>query len=1356
MWFKEKHYLRQLVTLVFDRMMADHVSCDFTKERTVDLEQLKLSKGNPPKGLYVSAVDAYLLFQDLVQLVDADQPYWLLGMTEMTRTFGLELLEAYSEFSFLLKERVCALVIKLFSPHIKYRSSIPSSLQPPGTVDKPYFPISMHTDKPAWQRALALEVLHKIILQPDLLVSFCECYDIKDHATNIFQDIVNSLGVYVQDCFSHLLQITGTTTLITTNCPGTGPSPGFSYREMLDKMEPPQISEGYGLSVTYVCILDLVRSILFVIQGSYLPTNAKIIKNTTSDKEKELYIQLINSSFNGILTGLYLLCDAATDENLTDTCLNYMQAFTALCGSLDLIVPRDAFVNAFCRAALPPHYAHTILNMNCHEFGFKVDTHDMISNYTGPCIENDFRHQVVAVGTPLPTLAIPLGAQLGPVMLTAKNLQCMRELLRLSLTYGEILGSSWYTVLVTLQHLAWILGLKPQTGGSLQVQAKATTDTNSITHVMSELPILSNMISQLFESSQHLSNESLNYLIEALCQLSQEAIELSFSNREPSLFAVAKLLETGLVNLFRVEVYWNTLTSHLLEVSSHPQARIREWGVEAVTYLVKSSLQHKYEKPLKDNAMLQIQLLSPLAELSSLNHLDSRQKQLECILQILNGSGEILTHGWPLILGVIGAVNEHHGETLIRIAFQCLQLVITDFLPAMPFRCLPLCINTATKFGLKAHELNISLTAIGLMWNISDYFNQNHEKISSSYEDDKSTLPDFSGVSNMSSFDKLWMCLYSRLGELCIDSRPAVRKSSGQTLFSTITAHGGLLTESTWQIVFWQVLFPLLDKVRQQASQASSDKVDTSGNILIHHSRNTAQKQWAETQVLTLSGVSKVFNTKRQILQSSENFNRAWCFLLDVIEFSSLQKNNEVSLAALKSFQELLYNNTADDQYLTETLWEIEMWNVAWRFWLNIGIESTNHFMCSAKIIKMEEVFGTIDLKQLCSVLTNAIAIPVHNDSTQYIISTVTDSSLTPLHEAVLNCIEFILIEVTANESLKNEEMIIILLRQLMVFSKYACEPPNLVKDQDISSNEIEWVNMNYIPFGEKSMLMLIRIYQQTADQEVVIKNDILFDLIKSINLSLSLKYKCMSSSTWKLAVSNLMIILDHGLKVARKHPSSFTNIWKDRGLDELVLDESIDCQIIELLRDKVLPFSGDIPDQFILDIVVLLNKGSIHSLNYMEISKDTNMKLRESFAKVCFETLLQFSLLSDLQNSNNNNVTLKSKEGCVAGRFAVTALLHRFEEILKKYNEDEQRSGACPLPRYRTSEISYVLKSIATLIASLKKVQTDKVGLTAWNQLIAIYPYLVDCTTTSSAEVSRSLKEALKGFSDLIQAPKY
>lgn len=180
----------------------------------------------------------------------------------MTRTFGLELLETvltsftsvffkvYSlspfrtsvlkifhfqnpEFSFLLKERVCALVIKLFSPNIKYRTMISPNTQQTAPHDKPYFPISMRLlrvvsiliqkyhcllvteceiflslivkfldpDKPSWQRSLALEVIHKMTVQPDLLTSFCRCYDLKDHATNIFQDIIISLGAFVQSLF---------------------------------------------------------------------------------------------------------------------------------------------------------------------------------------------------------------------------------------------------------------------------------------------------------------------------------------------------------------------------------------------------------------------------------------------------------------------------------------------------------------------------------------------------------------------------------------------------------------------------------------------------------------------------------------------------------------------------------------------------------------------------------------------------------------------------------------------------------------------------------------------------------------------------------------------------------------------------------------------------------------------------------------------------------------------------------------------------------------------------------------------------------------------------------------------------
>ncbi|XP_047354852.1 protein MON2 homolog isoform X2 [Vespa velutina] len=1467
--------VRQLVSLVFERVVAeDEQMIDHSEIEEVNLEELKTPTNQAPKGLGPCAADAYLMFQDLVQLVNADQPYWLIGITEMTRTFGLELLESvltnfssvffkHPEFSFLLKERVCALVIKLFSPNIKYRNSVPASIQQATPLDKPYFPISMRLlrvvsiliqkyhsllvteceiflslivkfldpDKPTWQRALALEVLHKMTVQADLLTNFCECYDLKPHATNIFQDIVNSLGAYVHSLFVNPQMIGQTGTATSTPVPqstgspiftgmpvgpGISPQPGFYsrgiwlpvvasftsghtksiYLEMLDKVEPPQIPIGYGISVAYACLLDIIRSIALAINGTREENVESHYKPT--EFEQKLHVQLITSSWCGLLAALSPLIDASTDESATENVLKAIQTYAALCGQLDLQSPRDAYITAICKGSLPPHYALTVL-YNAPQ-GIPCARTQESNQYNLSMGEPDHRHQVVAVGTPLPTASLPVGAHQGPVMLTAKNLQCMRALLSLAHCHGSILGSAWHLVLTTLQHLVWILGLKPSTGGSLKAGRSAADPNAVLTNaVMADLPVLSAMLSRLFESSQHLDDVALHHLIDALCKLSHEAMELAYSNREPSLFAVAKLLETGLVNLSRVEVLWRPLTNHLLEVCQHPHIRMREWGVEAITYLVKMALQYKYPQPLRDNQKLQTLLLGPLSELSSVHHGDVRQRQLECVLQILHGAGETLFHGWPLVLDIIGAVSDHHGEALVRIAFQCLQLVVTDFLPVMPWRCLPQCVDTAAKFGSQTQELNISLTAVGLMWNISDYFYQNQEKLCISLRGDSSSVfPDFPGTTNIPPFDKLWMCLYARLGDLCVDSRPAVRKSASQTLFSTISAHGSLLHQPTWQAVLWQVLFPLLGKVRSLSNSASNEKVDTGGNILIHHSRNTAQKQWAETQVLTLSGVARVFNTKRQLLQLLGDFPRAWSLLLEFIENSALSKNNEVSLAALKSFQEILYlQKGCDNNEITHSADSEALWIVAWRVWLNIGTESTTppqenetepYVPSQAFLTALVHIFPAVfqhirkkftgtDLDKLCVVLKNVVAVPVHGESTPYILPTVPDVVLTHLQDGVLHSMELLQKEaLNGPENLRT--MIVLIFLQLLSFSKLACEAPTYGRIPTKHISQIrgvsaDWVIMNYVPFGEKALSMVVNLYQKTAHEMAVIDGQVLKHIIEALHVPLSMKYACPSSTTWKLAVTSLLAVLHTGLPLARKYPEHFQSMWPElastlddflfpksvinveRGAEEIQADEAVDCQVMELLRDEVLPHSQYIPHQFILRVVMLLNKGSIHSATTVNIESSGEAKLREEFAKTCFETLLQFSLLDGLNNElePDSNKTLENDEGGVAGRLAVTALLHRFQEVLRRFIENERRSGKCPLPRL--SEISFVLKAVATLVISLKKAPPNKVDRSVWEQLIGLYPCLVECTIASaSGQVTRSLREALLQYHDLLKPP--
>jgi hypothetical protein len=58
---------------------------------------------------------------------------------------------------------------------------------------------------------------------------------------------------------------------------------------------------------------------------------------------------------------------------------------------------------------------------------------------------------------------------------------------------------------------------------------------------------------------------------------------------------------------------------------------------------------------------LQSCIIGPLQQLSTIHQPDIRQRQLECVLQILHSNGDKLVHGWPLVLGVIGAVTNDQG-----------------------------------------------------------------------------------------------------------------------------------------------------------------------------------------------------------------------------------------------------------------------------------------------------------------------------------------------------------------------------------------------------------------------------------------------------------------------------------------------------------------------------------------------------------------------------------------------------------------------------------------------------------------------------------------------------------------------
>uniref|UniRef100_A0A2K6GKS2 Protein MON2 homolog n=1 Tax=Propithecus coquereli TaxID=379532 RepID=A0A2K6GKS2_PROCO len=1479
--------VRQVVTVVFERMVAED-------ERHRDIiEQPVLVQGNSNRRsvstLKPCAKDAYMLFQDLCQLVNADAPYWLVGMTEMTRTFGLELLESvlndfpqvflqHQEFSFLLKERVCPLVIKLFSPNIKFRQGSSTSSSP-APVEKPYFPICMRllrvvsvlikqfysllvteceiflsllvkfldADKPQWLRAVAVESIHRLCVQPQLLRSFCQSYDMKQHSTKVFRDIVNALGSFIQSLF--LVPPTGNPA--TTNQPGNNNSgssvsapansgmvgigggvtllPAFEYRgtwipiltitvqgsakatylEMLDKVEPPTIPEGYAMSVAFHCLLDLVRGITSMIEGELgeIETECQTTTEEASSPTQSSEQQDLQSTSDQMDKEIV---SRAVWEEMVNAC------WCGLLAALSLLL--DAFL---CLLA----------------YSIQGQSVMMIS----PSSES--HQQVVAVGQPLAV------QPQGTVMLTSKNIQCMRTLLNLAHCHGAVLGTSWQLVLATLQHLVWILGLKPSSGGALKPgRAVEGPSTVLTTAVMTDLPVISNILSRLFESSQYLDDVSLHHLINALCSLSLEAMDMAYgNNKEPSLFAVAKLLETGLVNMHRIEILWRPLTGHLLEVCQHPNSRMREWGAEALTSLIKAGLTFNHDPPLSQNQRLQLLLLNPLKEMSTINHPDIRLKQLECVLQILQSQGDSLGPGWPLVLGVMGAIRNDQGESLIRTAFQCLQLVVTDFLPTMPCTCLQIVVDVAGSFGLHNQELNISLTSIGLLWNISDYFFQRGETIEKELNKEEAAQQKQAEEKGVvlnrpfhpaPPFDCLWLCLYAKLGELCVDPRPAVRKSAGQTLFSTIGAHGTLLQHSTWHTVIWKVLFHLLDRVRESSTTADKEKIESGGgNILIHHSRDTAEKQWAETWVLTLAGVARIFNTRRYLLQPLGDFSRAWDVLLDHIQSAALSKNNEVSLAALKSFQEILQivspvrdsdkpetppvvnvpvpvligsisgpglsrpfvrtdsigerlgrYSSSEPPVVTDELEDLNLWWAAWNTWYRIGSESTKPPITFDKLTfipsqpfltaliqifpalyqHIKTGFNMDDLQKLGVILHSAISVPISSDASPFILPSYTEAVLTSLQEAVLTALDVLQKAICVGPE-NMQIMYPAIFDQLLAFVEFSCKPPQYgqLETKHIANakyNQAEWVALNYVPFAERSLEVVVDLYQKTACHKAVVNEKVLQNIIKTLRVPLSLKYSCPSESTWKLAVSSLLKVLSIGLPVARQHASSgkFDSMWPELAntfedflftksippdnlsIQEFQRNESIDVEVVQLISTEILPYANFIPKEFVGQIMTMLNKGSIHSQSSSFTEAEIDIRLREEFSKMCFETLLQFSF--------SNKVTTP-QEGYIS-RMALSVLLKRSQDVLHRYIEDERLSGKCPLPRQQVTEIIFVLKAVSTLIDSLKKTQPENVDGNTWAQVIALYPTLVECITCSSSEVCSALKEALVPFKDFMQPP--
>ena len=251
-------------------------------------------------------------------------------------------------------------------------------------------------------------------------------------------------------------------------------------------------------------------------------------------------------------------------------------------------------------------------------------------------------------------------------------------------------------------------------------------------------------------------------------------------------------------------------------------------------------------------------------------------------------------------------------------------------------------ITTIGCYGLQSSDINVSLTGIGLLFSIADFLGKDGEVLVQTSTAEESVdrfiepLHQASGLkSSTSSFThspiaRLWISLFTEMKQLCLDQRFEVRNCSLITLIKTFTTHGRSLELDTWNKCTWDILIPMLEDIQSSTSAAATEEVSVelgkqggrSVKLLVHHSRNSVQKQWNETVLLSYSGFTRILRTFASILVQLSTFDAIWARTVSLGEQLVLYQSHEVSESVIVSLRELLISS-ATQSYLSRSHWDL-------------------------------------------------------------------------------------------------------------------------------------------------------------------------------------------------------------------------------------------------------------------------------------------------------------------------------------------------------------------------------------------------------------------------------------------------
>ena len=603
-------------------------------------------------------------------------------------------------------------------------------------------------------------------------------------------------------------------------------TPGISSRwsnvrvpciDMLDKSEPPSLPATYIYLLALTCITSFSEGLTRFMLPFTLPSESRskrrqtktldngrasdsadsegasrekkpqkqpyvsrrTLINPLSLKDHVLYQQISTSAhmvdqcWPALLAASSTYLNASMDSENFHALIRSFQKFTQIAGLLDLVTPRDAFLTALGKHAVPS-------NTSAQSFKHSSSSDQSGHNEKEPASgEVDLDNP-----TPIkPPLKRQQTAQMPAPTMNTRHLLCLRALLNLGIALGPVLHNGWTIIMETLQQADLVMSLSGTTqmkqstlGRRRSDFAQVNDDTDDSEDLSLEITAAETAASRMFESTNELPSDAFLDHLQCICALlradtpdselestsgmlspgpgpkkhqklrsvSGTTLEASAADRE-SVFLLGKLSVIIQSNVDRLlqentaDSGWDLLANKLMNVLTS-QVCPSEVRVRAATCFNKMTVLTATAEGLQTLSIRndirarsfgtiskEIKTLHGSLRFESRTSLqcesDLHALALDASRAILEQCGDSLELGWTSVFSIVNSIfdirssssssstaDQSRPARLVHSSFGSLQLICSDFLGSVPSSSLLQLLDTLYAFSGQKLDLNISLT----------------------------------------------------------------------------------------------------------------------------------------------------------------------------------------------------------------------------------------------------------------------------------------------------------------------------------------------------------------------------------------------------------------------------------------------------------------------------------------------------------------------------------------------------------------------------------------------------------------------------------------------------------------------